>query len=77
MIDIRIGDLVTMKKPHPCGAKDWCVLRTGADIKLRCCGCGHEVMLPRNRVEKAHRAIRRRESSDAMDANLPKNFGGK
>lgn len=52
MIDLRLQDKLTMKKPHPCGSRDWVVLRTGADIKLRCLGCGHEVMLPRFKVEK-------------------------
>ena len=46
-MDIQVGDTLTMKKPHPCGSRDWLVLRIGADFKLRCCGCGHEVMLPR------------------------------
>ena len=38
-MDIRVGDVLTMKKAHPCGAKDWQVLRVGADFRLRCCGC--------------------------------------
>lgn len=59
MTEIRLQDKLTMKKPHPCGSKDWIVLRTGADIKLRCLGCGHEVMLPRFKVEKNIKAITR------------------
>ena len=46
-MDIQLGDVLTMKKPHPCGEKRWKVLRTGADFRLRCLGCGHEVMVPR------------------------------
>ena len=43
-MDIQVGDVLTMKKQHPCGSSRWLVTRTGADFKLRCCGCGHEVM---------------------------------
>lgn len=60
-MDIRLNDVLTMKKPHPCGSKDWLVLRTGADFKLRCTGCGHEVMLPRSKAEKNIRAVNRTE----------------
>ena len=51
-MDIQVGDVLTMKKAHPCGSKQWQVLRIGADFKLRCCGCGHEVMGPRSKFEK-------------------------
>ena len=46
-----------MKKEHPCGSKEWLVLRTGMDFRLRCRGCGHEVMLPRSKAEKNIRNI--------------------
>lgn len=45
-MEIQVGDILVMKKPHPCGASRWLVLRTGADLRLRCTGCGHEVMKP-------------------------------
>ena len=45
--EIRIGDLIQTRKPHPCGASEWTVTRTGADIKMRCSGCGRIVMLTR------------------------------
>ena len=48
-----------MKKAHPCGCKEWLVLRTGMDFRLRCGGCGHEVMLPRSKAEKNIRQILR------------------
>ena len=51
-MDIQVGDILTMKKQHPCGEKRWEVLRIGADFKLRCLGCGREVMLPRAKIEK-------------------------
>ena len=43
-MDIRVGDVLTMKKSHPCGSSQWTVLRIGDDFKLRCTGCGHEVL---------------------------------
>ncbi len=58
-MDIRVGDVLTMKKAHPCGAKDWLVLRVGADFKLRCTGCGREVMGERLKFEKNVRKITR------------------
>ena len=58
-MDIQVGDILTMKKEHPCGSKQWEVLRTGADFRLRCCGCGHEVMGPRSKFEKSIRQVQR------------------
>ena len=51
-MDITVGDKLLMKKAHPCGSEEWLVLRVGMDFKIRCLGCGHEVMLPRKKVEK-------------------------
>ena len=62
-MDIRLGEKLTMKKAHPCGSKEWLVLRVGMDFRLRCCGCGHEVMIPRSKAEKNIRAIQREEST--------------
>ncbi len=61
-MDIRVGDILTMKKAHPCGSAKWLVLRTGADFKLRCAGCGREVMGPRSKYEKSVRLVERRET---------------
>ena len=47
-----LGDVVMMKKPHPCGANEWEIIRMGADIKIKCLGCGHIVMLSRRDFEK-------------------------
>lgn len=52
-MDLHIKDIVELKKTHPCGSKQWELTRVGMDIKLRCLGCGHELMLPRSRVEKS------------------------
>lgn len=62
-MDIRLGDVLVMKKAHPCGEKKWLVLRTGADLRLRCMGCGHEVMTARFKIERNIRAIQREENS--------------
>ena len=61
-MDIRVGDILTMKKQHPCGEKRWEVLRTGADFKLRCLGCGREVMDPRAKFEKMIRQVDRSDT---------------
>lgn len=50
--EFKLGDLVEMKKQHPCGSKVWKVLRTGADIRMECQGCKHQVMIPRSKFEK-------------------------
>ena len=62
-MDIRVGDVLTMKKPHPCGGKEWKVLRTGADFRLLCQTCGREVMVPRFKAEKNIRRITRDPST--------------
>ncbi len=56
-MDIHLQDILVMKKPHPCGEKQWQVLRVGADFRLRCLGCGHEVMIPRSKAEKNLRQV--------------------
>ena len=48
----EVGDIVTLKKVHPCGSRDWEILRVGADFRLKCTGCGHQIMVPRKMVEK-------------------------
>jgi len=58
-MDIRVGDIVKLKKPHPCGSFEWEVLRTGQDFKLKCRGCGHQVMVERKLVEKNLKDITR------------------
>ena len=61
-MDIRIGDVLTMKKKHPCGSNQWLVLRAGMDFRLRCRGCGHELLLPRAKAEKGIRRVERPET---------------
>ncbi len=62
-MDVRVGDTLEMKKPHPCGARRWQVLRVGMDFKLRCTGCGRELMLPRAKAEKGIKKIIREEEA--------------
>ncbi len=60
-MDYRVGDIVKLKKPHPCGCDEFALLRVGMDFKLRCQRCGREVMVPRQKAEKSIRALVRRE----------------
>ena len=56
-MDLHLNDILELKKEHPCGSKCWQVLRVGMDIKLKCLGCGHEVMQPRRKIEKMIRRV--------------------
>lgn len=51
-MDIQLGDILTLKKQHPCGSKEWEVLRVGMDFRVKCLGCAHQVMIPRKQLEK-------------------------
>ncbi len=55
--DYKVGDIVRMKKAHPCGSYEWEILRTGMDFGIKCRGCGHFVMLPRQKFEKNVRDV--------------------
>ena len=57
LMEICVGDIAEMKKDHPCGEKHFEVMRTGADVRLRCKGCGRELMLDRLKAEKAIKRI--------------------
>ena len=57
----EVGDIVTLKKVHPCGSKEWENLRVGADFRLKCTGCGHQIMVPRRMVEKNTRNLTKKE----------------
>jgi hypothetical protein len=52
VLEVYVDDVVRLRKPHPCGSTDWTVVRIGADIGLRCLGCGRRVLLPRRTLEK-------------------------
>lgn len=57
-MDIGVGDILKLKKAHPCGSHEWMVLRIGADFRLKCMGCGHQIMTPRKQVEKNIKQIK-------------------
>lgn len=61
-MDIQLKDIVKLKKQHPCGSAEWEVLRVGIDFRLKCLGCGHQIMIPRKQLEKSVKSIRREES---------------
>lgn len=63
-MDIAVGDVLQMKKKHPCGSFSWEVLRIGADFKLRCTGCGHEVMGARSKFEKNVKKIEKKTENN-------------
>ena len=63
-MDVKVGDILEMKKPHPCGSRRFLVLRSGMDFKIRCTGCGHEVMVPRVKAEKNIKKIIRQEQDE-------------
>ena len=57
-MEINVGNIVKLKKQHPCGSHEWEVLRVGADFRLKCMGCGHQIMIARKIVEKNIKEIR-------------------
>jgi len=61
-MDICRGDILIMKKPHPCGSNQMLVLRSGMDFKLKCIKCNREFMVPRAKAEKSIKSIMREKS---------------
>lgn len=61
-MDLKVHDIVELKKEHPCGSRQWEVLRIGMDLKLKCLGCGHEVMAPRRKIEKSIKRVIQKEA---------------
>lgn len=62
-LDYEVGDVVKLKKPHPCGSSEWEILRVGADFRLKCVGCGHQIMVARKLVEKNTRGLTKKNIS--------------
>lgn len=52
MIPFNVGDIVRLRKPHPCGSFDWQVMRTGMDFRIKCLGCEHQAWIPRVKLER-------------------------
>ena len=59
----EVGDIVKMKKKHPCGSFEWEILRVGADFRLKCGGCGHQNMIARKLVEKNTTELRKKATT--------------
>lgn len=55
--EFELNDIVEMKKPHPCGENKWRIIRMGMDIRIKCLGCDHSVMLPRREFERKMKKI--------------------
>ena len=64
-IPLQLGDILRLKKAHPCGENRWEVLRVGADIRLRCLGCGRLVMIARSDLERRIREVLPADASGA------------
>lgn len=78
MADYLIGDVVKMKKGHPCGGDTWEVLRIGMDFRIRCQTCGHSLLIPRSKFEKSVKTLLQRgdeaktaQSRPFFDAGIP------
>lgn len=54
---LNVGDIVELKKQHPCGSKQWEIMRVGMDFRIKCLGCGHQILVPRPKVEKSIKKI--------------------
>lgn len=61
-MEIHVGDEVKLKKQHPCGSREWKVLREGADFRLQCLGCGRQIMIARRLLEKSVKEISQNDS---------------
>ncbi len=60
-MEIEVGNILVLKKKHPCGSNEWKVLRVGMDLRLKCLGCDHMVMVPRNKITKSIKNIKKDE----------------
>ena len=63
-MDYAVGDVVKLKKAHPCGSSEWEILLTGADFRLKCMGCGRQIMIARKLVEKNTRGLRKKADGE-------------
>lgn len=66
---VRLGDVVRLKKPHPCGANEWEIVRVGADIGLRCRGCDRRVMLVRSEFDRRFRGFVEHAAESAAETS--------
>jgi len=68
---VKLGDVVKLKKPHPCGTNEWEIVRVGADIGLKCRGCDRRVMLVRSEFDRRFRGFIERASADSAEPSVP------
>ncbi|TET81677.1 MAG: DUF951 domain-containing protein [Anaerolineales bacterium] len=66
--DLQMDDVLRLRKPHPCGSTDWVVVRLGADIGLKCLGCGRRILLPRRDVARRLKAYVEKSGGAGPDA---------
>lgn len=72
VMEIRLGDVASMRKPHPCGGFEWRVVRLGADIGIRCLKCNRRVLIPRSTFERRLKAfISRGEPAPTLRSPTP------
>lgn len=65
----ELGDVVQMKKPHPCGSNEWEIIRMGMDIRIKCVNCRHSVLIPRAEFEKKMKKVLRTAGANQTAAN--------
>ena len=63
-MDLNVGEIVKLKKQHPCGSNEWEILRVGMDFRLKCMGCGHEIMSPRIKIERHIKKIKHNDEKN-------------
>jgi hypothetical protein len=63
MIALQVGDIIRLRKPHPCGSTDWKVMRTGMDFRIQCLGCQHQAWIPRVKLERQLKEILQKAES--------------
>lgn len=66
----ELGDIVQMKKQHPCGANEMEIIRMGMDIRIKCVKCKHSILLPRAKFEKGFKKVLRSAASEASESGL-------
>ena len=74
VLDLRVGDVIRLRRKHPCGGHDWDVVRVGADIGLRCRSCGHRVLMDRPTLRR--RAERLEQRGPPLDPAIEAYFEG-
>ena len=65
ILKFEVGDVVELKKPHPCGSKQFRILRVGSEMRILCLGCGRDMVLDRIKLEKAIKHIEHATQGDA------------